>query len=97
MARRILEAVDGSGSSRRAAEFDEVQQQAERVVARSSIDEAIAEVGDPVDVIHEMAEAEDVDLIVVGASDTGWWSRLVDGSVSDELVRHGERPVLVFR
>jgi nucleotide-binding universal stress UspA family protein len=92
-------ATAGEPGDRTVLLIDEAQAQAERVVAGSGIDEddAIAEVGDPVEVIRETADAEDVDLIIVGASDKGWWSRLVEGSVSDELVRHGERPVLVVR
>jgi nucleotide-binding universal stress UspA family protein len=92
-------AMAGDPGDRTVLLIEEAQDQAERTVAKSGIDEddAIAEVGDPVDVIRQNAEAEDVDLIVVGASDKGWWSRLVDGSVSDQLVRHGERPVLVVR
>jgi nucleotide-binding universal stress UspA family protein len=77
----------------------EARDQAGHVAAASGVEDAdpIAEVGDPVDAIRATAVAEDVDLIVVGTSDKGWWRRLLEGSVSDALVRSAECPVLVVR
>jgi nucleotide-binding universal stress UspA family protein len=79
--------------------MDDARARAAAVASGSEIDDGttIAEVGDPVEVIRSVAVAEDVDIIVVGASDKGWWRRLIDGSVSGELVRSAERPVLVVR
>lgn len=77
--------------------MDDARARAAAVASGSEIDDSttIAEVGDPVEVIRSVAAAEDVEIIVVGASDKGWWRRLIDGSVSSELVRSAERPVLV--
>lgn len=60
-------------------------------------DDTIVDVGDPVEVIRRAADDHDVDLIVVGTSDKGWWGRLLEGSVSNELVKTAHRPVLVVR
>lgn len=55
----------------------------------------LAESGDPVDRICEVAEQYDVDLIVVGGHDKGFLARLLDPSVSAAVVRATYRPVLV--
>jgi nucleotide-binding universal stress UspA family protein len=59
--------------------------------------EAVAELGDPVSAINRAAAEHDVDLIVVGTRDRNALQRMVFGSVSDDLVHHAERPVLVVR
>jgi nucleotide-binding universal stress UspA family protein len=81
------------------ASTEAIQQRAERIIAESGIeaDAADVECGDPVDVIQEVADERQVDMIVVGSSDKGWWQRLIDGSVSREMVRTADRPVLVVR
>jgi nucleotide-binding universal stress UspA family protein len=81
------------------ADREAVQHRAERVIAESGIevDAADIEFGDPVDAIQEAADERRVDMIVVGSSDKGWWQRLIDGSVSREMVRTADRPVLVVR
>lgn len=53
--------------------------------------------GDPGEVILNAAAAEDVDLIVVGSRGRGPVGRLLLGSVSDHIVRHADRPVVVVR
>ena len=57
--------------------------------------EPVAELGDPVGGIVAVAEAHDVDLIVVGAHDKGFLRRLVDPSISQAVLHHTRRPVLV--
>ncbi|MGI9577513.1 MAG: universal stress protein [Microthrixaceae bacterium] len=47
-------------------------------------------------IIHEADEA-DVDVIVVGSHGHGFLSRVLIGSVSEYVVRHTTRPVLVLR
>jgi nucleotide-binding universal stress UspA family protein len=68
-----------------------------RVVEESGLetDDTLLEVGDPVTAISEAAEHHDADLVVVGASDKGWWSRLLEGSVTAGVLQHSRRPVLV--
>jgi nucleotide-binding universal stress UspA family protein len=51
--------------------------------------------GHPVDRIAETADAEDVDVIVVGAEERGFLRRLLDPPVSGELIHRTARPVLV--
>jgi nucleotide-binding universal stress UspA family protein len=55
----------------------------------------IGEVGDPADAIVEAARAHEVDVIVVGSHERGWFSRLFHHSVSTEVARHADIPVLV--
>lgn len=53
--------------------------------------------GDPGEAIVAAAEAEGVDLIVVGSHGRGPVGRFLIGSVSDYVVRHARCPVLVVR
>jgi nucleotide-binding universal stress UspA family protein len=57
--------------------------------------ELIAESGDPAHRICTAADEHDVDVIVVGAHHKGVLRRLVDPSVSSEVVHEAHRPVLV--
>ena len=53
--------------------------------------------GDPGESIVSAAEAEDVDLVVVGTHGRGTIGRLLLGSVSEHVVRNAPCPVLVIR
>jgi len=53
--------------------------------------------GEPGPSILEAAEAEDVDLVVVGSHGRGTLGRLFMGSVSSHVVRHARRTVVVVR
>jgi nucleotide-binding universal stress UspA family protein len=53
--------------------------------------------GDPGDMIVSAAEAEHVDMIVVGSHGRGAVGRLFIGSVSEHVVRNAPCPVLVVR
>ncbi len=53
--------------------------------------------GDPGDQIVAAAEAEHVDMIVVGSHGRGTVGRLLLGSVSEHVVRNAACPVLVVR
>lgn len=53
--------------------------------------------GDPGESIVSAAEAESVDLVVVGTHGRGAIGRLLLGSVSEHVVRHAPCPVLVVR
>jgi nucleotide-binding universal stress UspA family protein len=69
--------------------------------ASHAVDEAhvaavpIGDVGDPVTEILRAADEHNADVIVVGDSDKNWWRRLLDGSVSNDVVRRAHRAVLV--
>lgn len=73
-------------------------------VARRAADEAgldnvevIGEVGDAAEVIVSAAARNHCDVIVVGSHDRGWLSRLVNPSVSGEVVHSSSIPVLVVK
>jgi nucleotide-binding universal stress UspA family protein len=51
--------------------------------------------GNPAECILELARARDVDLIVVGSRGHGPLAGTLLGSVSREVLRHADRPVLV--
>jgi len=53
--------------------------------------------GEPGESIVLAAEAEDVDIILVGAHGRGAIGRLVMGSVSEYVARHAPCPVLIVR
>jgi len=48
-------------------------------------------------VLCRLAAERGVDLLIVGASDKGWFQRLVHGSVMEYVVHHSPCPVLVVR
>ena len=53
--------------------------------------------GHVIDVLHEKADADDVDLVVMASHGRGTLSRIWLGSVADSFVRRTKRPVLVIR
>lgn len=77
------------------AEELEAALEADTEAAGVRVTELITETGDPASHICRAADEHDVDVIVVGAHDKGLWRRLVDPSVSTEVVREASRPVLV--
>ena len=80
------------------ADAEEVaRDQAREVAAESGLPAAVAvgEEGDPAMAILHAADERNVDVIVVGSSDRGWLDRLVRPSVSKEVVKQADVPVLV--
>jgi len=63
---------------------------------KSVVDTKVVEGSSGQMIIHEADEA-DVDVIVVGSHGHGFISRVLIGSVSEYVVRHSTRPVLVLR
>ena len=59
--------------------------------------ETIVSVGDPGPEICRLAEERDVDVVVLGAHDRGWLSRLLEPSVARHVVDHAPCHVLVVR
>ena len=53
--------------------------------------------GDTVDEIIDLAEGGDFDLIVMGSRGLGTFSRTLLGSVSDKVVHHANRSVLIVK
>jgi nucleotide-binding universal stress UspA family protein len=59
--------------------------------------ESIILEGNPANEILDFAERNDVDLIVMGTHGKTGFERFLIGSVSENVVRHSERAVLVVR
>lgn len=59
--------------------------------------ESIGDIGDPAYAIIQAAHQHSVDVIVVGSHAHGWLSRLFTGSVSNDLLREADIPVLVVK
>jgi nucleotide-binding universal stress UspA family protein len=75
-----------------------LEEQAERVAdAGAAVREAHLVTGPPVDAILDLCEEIGADLIVVGSRGHGTLGRLILGSVSEGVVHHATRPVLVLR
>jgi nucleotide-binding universal stress UspA family protein len=51
--------------------------------------------GEPGDEIVHLARAHDADLIVVGAHHGGFWSRLFERAIDDEVAHHSPVDVLI--
>lgn len=72
---------------------------ARRVTEESGIEgaEVIGDVGDPGEAIVAAAARHDVAVIVVGSHERSWFSRLVGGSVSSEVMADSTVPVMVVK
>jgi len=57
----------------------------------------VQKIGHPVDCILALAEAEQVDLILMGSHGLGGFERMLLGSVSEHVVHHAHCPVLIVR
>jgi len=69
------------------------------VAARAGLDDLIpvGDLGDPATAIISAADANQVDVVVIGSHDRGWFSRLFTGSVESELLRSAPFSVLVVK
>jgi nucleotide-binding universal stress UspA family protein len=76
---------------------DKAEIRGRRIIEDSGIanDESLVEFGDPVETIQAAASEHGVDLVVIGATEKGWWSRLLQGSTSETIIRRSDCPVLV--
>ena len=52
-------------------------------------------VGDPADEIVGLAKRKGADLVVLGAHEGGFWSRLLEGSTEDAVAHHSPVDVLI--
>ena len=87
----------------RPGEFDEQRASVLHDAARAAADAAgiddaavVAETGDPPTAILSAAHRHGVDVIVVGSRDRSWWSKLVEPSVSSDVIEGSPIPVLVI-
>ena len=79
------------------SDIDAAQQTAQRVADEAHLHaaEPVGDIGDPVDRITTLAAERDVDVVVVGAHQGSWLSRLFSPSVADGVVKSADRAVLV--
>jgi nucleotide-binding universal stress UspA family protein len=59
--------------------------------------DTVLKVGNPAEEIINAGDEGDADLIIVGSTGAGGAIRFLMGSVSDRVVRHANRPVMVVR
>lgn len=80
-------------------QIDIAEQTAQDVVAQAGLHEArpVGDLGDPAETIVSAAEEYGADVIVVGSHEHGWLGRLFSSSVSEQVVRKADTPVLVAR
>lgn len=78
---------------------DEAEHVAERVASEAGMSSAeiVGEVGNPATVLLEQAAVSGVDVMVIGASERSWFSRLFEPSVEAAVLNRATCPVLVVR
>ena len=69
-------------------EFDDMNDEGVKI-------SSVIKEGSPAKTILEVAEEEDIDLIVIGSSGKSGFDRFILGSVSDKVVNAAKCPVLV--
>jgi len=57
----------------------------------------LGDVGDPATAILEAANVHDVDVVVIGSHERGWFPRVFSGSVEQDLMRTGDFSVLIVK
>ena len=62
-----------------------------------SFDEVIVEIGNPVELILEVAENRNCDIIVMGKTGQGMIEGALMGSTATRVIRRSKKPVLVIR
>jgi len=86
----------------------EQQHEADEQRARADLTATLASLGEPATItvvegthpgrqICELAAERGADVLVVGASDKGWFRRLLSGSVMEYASHHAPCPVLIVR
>ena len=80
---------------------DEAQAQSDLATTLAAAGEpatiTVVEGNDPGREICDLAAARGVDVLVVGASDKGWFRRIMSGSVMEYAAHHAPCPVLIIR
>lgn len=61
------------------------------------IDEIIVEIGNPVEIILEVARTRNCDIIVMGKTGQGMLEGVLMGSTASKVVRMSKKPVVVVR
>ena len=103
----VNEAVRGYYSSMAVYADDPVRTEDARKLAQAETDEVLARLDEPrpasvtVEAVHgfpveELINAgKDADMIVVGSRGAGGFTRLMMGSVADQVAKHAHCPVLI--
>jgi nucleotide-binding universal stress UspA family protein len=93
----IISAGDPMGDVDHPNPVEHAEQVATNIAAAAHLPSAtaIGDTGDPTPGILHAADAHDVDVVVVGSSSAGWFSRLVSRPIADGVVRKAQRPVMV--
>ncbi|MDQ1331150.1 MAG: hypothetical protein QG578_1416 [Thermodesulfobacteriota bacterium] len=65
--------------------------------SKFNFDEVLVEIGNPVEVILEVAENRNCDIIVMGKTGQGLIEAALMGSTAARVVRRSKKPVLVIR
>lgn len=93
----------GKGAAGGSAGPDDDPASSPRAVAEAAADsagiedaEVLTETGDPPAAILNAARRHAADVIVVGSRDRGWWSKLIEPSVSSDVIDESAVPVLVI-
>jgi len=91
-----LKSVVESGSFKEKAmkKMSEITKQMEGKISKV---ETVVETGDPADEILLASKKYDADIIIVGYKGYGKEGRFLLGSVTDKVVRHASKSVLVVR
>jgi nucleotide-binding universal stress UspA family protein len=91
----IADAIDPRSSRER--HHAQLTQAVERLAAAGVEATTILRAGNPAQEIINVGDEGDYDVIVIGGTGAGGAIRFLMGSVSDRVVRHANRPVLVVR
>jgi len=91
-----LSAVVQSGSFKEKA-MENISKVAKEIEGKVNKVDVVVESGDPADEILMTAKKLDSDIIIIGYKGYGKEGRFLLGSVTDKVVRHASRSVLVVR
>ena len=95
---RSAATTDDGGRAVSAAQARAAGTAADQIEKADAVDvEAIGRTGDPVRAIVAAADAQSVDVIVVGSHERGWLRRLLKSSVPDDIIRDARCPVLIVK
>jgi nucleotide-binding universal stress UspA family protein len=92
----VREAIEAIVKERRSVLEQALARAAALFTGGNTVERQIV-VGRPVDEIVQAATRPDVDLVVVGARGLGTLERILLGSVSEGVLRHADRPVLIVK
>jgi universal stress protein A len=76
---------------------DELEKLSAARAGQATFGEPVVEIGDPRDTIIDAAKEVSADLIVMGTHGRRGLSRVMMGSVAEDVIRHAPCPVLVVR